>query len=215
MAVALRLVSHLPLEDKISKQQLRLVENNKLSLRRHSFPVFSAQRMENHSMKTPKKPLFGLAVVLVVGAIQLAAADSAADLAAIHAVDDVWLKSFNTRDADTMAAQYDEHAVLLPPDAPAVHGQAAIRAFFANMMPGATKDGLEFTLSSKPAGGARGDMGWSSGTYTLKDKTGHVIDTGKYLSVSRKKDGKWLYIRDTWNSDGPPASKESAVPPKK
>jgi len=168
-------------------------------------------------MKTPKQAtqLFVLAVVLVAGGIQLAAADPPADVAALHAVDDVWVKSFNTRDADAMAAQYDEHAVLLPPGAPAVHGQAAIRAFFAGMLPEATKGGLEFTLGSKPAGGARGDTGWSSGTYTLKDKAGHVIETGKYLSVSRKKDGKWLYIRDTWNSDGAPASKESAAPPKK
>jgi uncharacterized protein (TIGR02246 family) len=162
-------------------------------------------------MKTPTQ-LLGLAAVLMLGGIQLAAADPAADVAAMHAVDDLWVKSFNTRDADTMAAQYDEHAVLLPPGAPPVHGQAAIRAFFKNMMPEATRDGLEFTLGSKPAGGARGDMGWASGTYTLKDKTGHVIETGKYLSVSRKKDGKWLYIRDTWNSDGPPPSKESAAP---
>jgi len=58
-------------------------------------------------------------------------------------------------------------------------------------------------------------MSWSSGTYVLKDKAGHVIDTGKYLSVSKKKDGKWLYVRDTWNSDGPPASTEPAAPPKK
>ena len=168
-------------------------------------------------MMTLKKAtrLFGLAVVVAVCGIQWAGADPAADLAAIHAVDDVWVKAFNSRDADTMAAQYDEQAVLLPPGAPAAHGQAAIRTFFANMMPEATKDGLEFTLGSKPAGGAHGDMGWASGTYTLKDNTGHVIDTGKYLSVSRKKDGKWLYVRDTWNSDGPPASKDSAAPPKK
>ena len=132
-------------------------------------------------MKTPTQ-LLGLAAVLMLGGIQLAAADPAADVAALHA------------------------------GAPPVHGQAAIRAFFKNMMPEATRDGLEFTLGSKPAGGARGDMGWASGTYTLKDKTGHVIETGKYLSVSRKKDGKWLYIRDTWNSDGPPPSKESAAP---
>jgi len=158
------------------------------------------------------KQLFGLAVVLMLGGIQLAAADPAADVAAMHAVDDAWVKSFNTRDVDTMAAQYEEHAVLLPPGAPQVRGQAAIRAFFANMMPGATKGGLEFTLGSQPSGGVRGDMGWSSGTYTLKDQAGHVIETGKYLSVSRKKDGKWLYVRDTWNSDGPPASKESAAP---
>jgi hypothetical protein len=33
-----------------------------------------------------------------------------------------------------------------------------------------------------------------------------VVETGKFLSVSRKKDGKWLYIRDTWNADAPPAA---------
>ena len=34
---------------------------------------------------------------------------------------------------------------------------------------------------------------------------GAVVETGKFLSVSRKKYGKWLYIRDTWNADAPPA----------
>ena len=159
--------------------------------------------------------LLGLALVLAIGGLQLAAADPATEVAAIHAVDATWVKAFNTRDVDTMVAQYDEHAVLLPPGAPAARGQAAIRTFFANMMAAATKDGLEFTLGAKPAGGARGDLGWASGSYVLKDTTGHVIDTGKYLSVSRKKDGKWLYVRDTWNSDGAPPSKESAAPPKK
>ena len=170
-------------------------------------------------MRTLKRAirLFGLAAALVVSGIQPAAADPAAEVAAIHAVDDVWVKAFNTRDPDTMAAQYDEHAVLLPPGAPAVQGRAAIRAFFASMMPGATKDGLEFTLAAKPAGGVRGDIGWASGSYVLKDKTGHVLETGKYLSVSKKQEGKWLYLRDTWNSDGSPPSKESgaAPPPKK
>lgn len=160
-------------------------------------------------------PLLGLALVLAISGLQFAAADPATEVAAIHAVDDAWVKAFNARDVDTMVAQYEEHAVLLPPGAPAAHGQAAIRAFFANMMPAATKDGLEFTLGAKPAGGSRGDIGWSSGSYVLRDATGHVIDRGKYLSVSRKKDGKWLYVRDTWNSDGAPPSKESAAPPKK
>jgi uncharacterized protein (TIGR02246 family) len=167
-------------------------------------------------MKTLKNSiqLLGLAVSLSVCGMQAAAADPAAEVAAIHAVDDIWVKAFNTRDPNTMAAQYDEGAVLLPPGAPAVHGQAAIRAFFAGMMPDANKGGLEFTLGTKPAGGVRDDIGWSSGSYVLKDKSGHVIDTGKYLSVSKKKDGKWLYVRDTWNSDGPPASKEPAASPK-
>ena len=168
-------------------------------------------------MKTLQKAtnLFGLAVVLVVGGIQLSAADPTTEVAAIHAVDDVWVKAFNAGDADTMAGLYDEHAVLLPPGAPAAIGQAAIRAFFAKMVAAVAKDGLAFSLGAKPAGGARGDFGWSSGAYVLKDKTGHVVDTGKYLSVSKKKDGKWLYVRDTWNSDGPPASTEPGASTKK
>ncbi len=159
--------------------------------------------------------LFGLAAVLMLGGIQLSAADPAAEVMAIHAVDAVWVKAFNAGDADTVAAQYDEQAVLLPPGARAAHGRAAIRECFAKMMSEAAKEGLAFSLGAKPAGGARGDWGWSSGTYVLKDKTGKVIDTGKYLSVSKKKGGKWLYVRDTWNSDGPPASKEPAAPPQK
>jgi hypothetical protein len=41
---------------------------------------------------------------------------------------------------------------------------------------------------------------------------GAVVETGKFLSVSRKKDGKWLYIRDTWNSDAPPAPAAAPAP---
>jgi len=167
-------------------------------------------------MSTPRRAanLFGLALVLLIGNVPSFAADPAAEVAALHAVDDVWVKAFNGGDADTMAAQYDENAVLLPPSAPAALGRATIRAFFAKMIPEVAKEGLAFSLGANPAGGARGDMGWSSGTYVLKDKTGKVIDTGKYLSVSKKKDGKWLYVRDTWNSDNPPPSAGPAPAPK-
>jgi len=147
--------------------------------------------------------------------ISSSAADPASEVAAIHAVDQAWVKAYNAGDVDTVASCYDEHAVLLPPGAPAAHGRAAIRAFLANGMAAFAKDGLSFSLDAKPAGGASGDMGWASGSYTVKDKSGRVVDAGKYLSVSRKKDGKWLYIRDTCNSDGPPASAEPAPPVKK
>ena len=155
----------------------------------------------------------------IVGAFALSisssAADPASEVAAIHAVDQAWVKAYNAGDVDTVASCYDEHAVLLPPGAPATHGRAAIRAFLANAMAAFAKDGLSFSLGAKPDGGVSGDTGWASGSYTVKDKSGRVVDTGKYLSVSRKKDGKWLYIRDTWNSDGPPASAEPAPPVKK
>ena len=134
------------------------------------------------------------------------AATPSAEVAAIHAVDQVWVKSYNGGNADAVASLYDEHAVLLPPGAPAANGRAAIRAFFAQDIAASAKDGLAFSLGAKPDGGVSGNMGWASGTYTVKDKSGRVVDTGKYLSVSVKKGGKWLYVRDTWNSDGQPAS---------
>jgi len=142
-------------------------------------------------------------------------ADPASEVAAIHAVDQAWVKAYNGGDVDTVASLYDEHAVLLPPGAPPAHGRTAIRAFLASGMAAFAKDGLSFSLGAQPDGGVSGNMGWASGSYTVKDKSGRVVETGKYLSVSRKKDGKWLYIRDTWNSDGPPASAEPAPPVKK
>ena len=169
-------------------------------------------------MKTLRKAtnLLGLAVLMTLGGIQLCSADPAAEVRAIHAVDAVWVKACNRGDVDTMVGLYDEHAVLLPPGAPAAKGRAAIRAFFTKMVTTAGMEGLVFLLDTRSSGGgAYGAFGWSSGSYVLKDKTDRVVDTGKYLSVSSKKHGKWLYVRDTWNSDGPPAPTEPAAGAKK
>jgi ketosteroid isomerase-like protein len=130
------------------------------------------------------------------------AAHPAAGVAAIHAADQLWVKAYNAGDADTVAGRYDEHEVLLPPGAPAASGRAATRAFLAKDIASSAKEGLTFSPGPKPDRGVCGDLGWASGTYMVKDKAGYVVDAGKYLSVSRKKGGKWLYVRDTWNSDG-------------
>lgn len=152
---------------------------------------------------------------LSVLSIESAAADSAKEVSALQAVDQTWVKAYNSGDVDTLASLYDEHAVLLPPGAPGANGRAAIRAFLAKDSAESAKAGVVFSLGPKPAGGVSGDMGWQSGTYAVKDRSGKVVDTGKYLSVSTKKGGKWLYVRDTWNSDVSPSPAESPAPPKK
>jgi uncharacterized protein (TIGR02246 family) len=143
------------------------------------------------------------------------AADATKEVAALQAVDKTWAKSYNAGNADAVANLYDENAVLLPPGAAAVNGRAAIRTFFAKDTAESQKAGVSFILDAKPAGGVSGDMGWQSGTYAVKDKAGKVVETGKYLSISMKKAGKWLYVRDTWNADGAPVSADSAAPAKK
>jgi ketosteroid isomerase-like protein len=154
-------------------------------------------------------------VSLAVFSIESWAADLAKEMAALQAVDQNWEKAYNAGNADALASLYDERAVLLPPGAPAVNGRAAIKGFFAKDTADSQKAGVAVSLGPKPAGGVSGDMGWQSGTYAVKDKTGKVVETGKYLSVSMKKGGKWLYVRDTWNADGAPTSSESAGPAKK
>ena len=148
---------------------------------------------------------FCLCVAIAACASPALAAGPDAEVAALHAVDQAWLKAYNGGNAETLASLYDEDAVLLPAGAPAVHGRAAIREFFAKDTAASAKGAVKFRFGPSPDGGVSGDMGWASGTYVVMDKSGQVLDKGKYLSVSVKKGGHWLYLRDTWNSDLPPA----------
>ena len=155
--------------------------------------------------------LLAVSAFFSVGAF---AAGESADVAAMHAVDQAWLKAYNSGDATAIAGLYDDNAILMPPGAPAVHGRAAIHAFFVSDTAASRKAGVVFHLGPKPDGGSNGDMGWVSGTYSVTDSAGKVLEVGKYLSVSKKEGGKWLYIRDTWNADSapppapPPAAKK-------
>lgn len=144
----------------------------------------------------------------------LSAVASEADVAALHVADSAWETAYNGGDVEGVVSLYDADAVLLPPGAPPAKGRDAIRAYFANNMAEAGEAGIRFILGANPDGGVSGTWGWSSGTYVAKDKSGKVVETGKYLSVSRKVDGVWLYVRDTWNADGPVTAAEPAMPSK-
>jgi ketosteroid isomerase-like protein len=164
--------------------------------------------------KTKAAGLSFLLVALTFLSVDALAADGATDVAALHAVDQSWLKAYNAGNADAIAGLYDEKAILMPPGAPAAHGRTSIRAFLASDMAATKKVGAVFHLGAKSDGGVNGDMGWASGTYSVTDASGKIIDNGKYLSVSKKEGGKWLYVRDTWNSDVA-ESAEASSPPKR
>jgi hypothetical protein len=101
---------------------------------------------------------------LLLGALPVvsaAAADEAAEVAALHAVDDAWAKAYNGGNVEGLVALYDENALLMPPGAPGARGKAAIRAFFKNDVAGSQKAGITFALGAKPDGGAVGDWAGS------------------------------------------------------
>jgi uncharacterized protein (TIGR02246 family) len=130
------------------------------------------------------------------------AADTAADEAALKAATLTWLEAYNTGDVEKIVALYEEDAVLMPPHAPVAKGKAAIRAFLTGDTAGAKAAGVKLVPGTSTAG-VTGDTGWESGTYTVTNASGASVDSGSYLSVSHKSNGKWLYHRDTYNSDRP------------
>jgi ketosteroid isomerase-like protein len=142
-----------------------------------------------------------------------AQAAASADEAAIRAQSISWAKAYNGGDAKGVAAQCAENALVLPPGAPGVRGSAAILAFFTKDIAGSKAAGVVFVINPNTDVGISGDMGWESGTYQVTVK-GAVVETGKFLSVSRKKDGKWCYLRDTWNTDATPAPPAPPAPRK-
>jgi uncharacterized protein (TIGR02246 family) len=144
-------------------------------------------------------------VTLLVGgcAVQTPApVDTTADETALKEITQTWLSSYNAGDADAIAALYTDDAVLMPPHAPVARGKAAIREFIAKDSAGAKSAGIRLVPGTETVG-VNGDWGWNAGSYTVQDASGKTVDSGSYLSVSHKVDGRWLYVRDTYNSDQP------------
>ena len=115
-----------------------------------------------------------------------------------------WMDDMNSGNADGVASQYAEDAILMPPNAPVATGRAAIREMLAKESAGMKAAGLTFKSTATTGLEISGDTAWMSGTYAVTDAKGTSVDVGKYLSVHKKTNGAWLYIRDTWNSDNPP-----------
>jgi len=144
------------------------------------------------------------AFMLLAGAAQASPPATTSDAAAIRAQTTSWAAAYNAGDAKGVAAQYAENALLLPPGASGVSGRAGILAYFTKDIAVSQAAGVVFVIDPKTDVGISGNIGWESGTFKVLVK-GAVVATGKFLSVSRKKDGKWSYIRDTWNTDAEPA----------
>jgi len=135
----------------------------------------------------------------------VSAADEKATVAAVHAADQAWLKAYNGGDLATILSLYDAQAIVYPPASAPIQGTAAIKAYFSKDMVESAKAGAVFALDPKPDGGVSGDLGWASGTYAVKTKAGKILDRGWYFSLSQFKGGKWVYLRDAFNSTTPPA----------
>ena len=140
-------------------------------------------------------------IAVVASASGPTAIDTAADEAALRAADQTFMRAYWKGDLESVVALYAEDAVLMPADAPEAKGRDAIRKYYAADIASLKSGEADMILESTQ--GVSGNLGWSSGRTKYTAANG-ATSTGKFMSVSRKINGKWLYIRDTWNSDGSP-----------
>ncbi|MDP9197726.1 MAG: DUF4440 domain-containing protein [Pseudomonadota bacterium] len=156
--------------------------------------------------------------IVAVGLLALAGCQKAptVDLAAFEtkAKGDVrtWLASYNSGDVETIVAMYTDDAVLMAPGSPAAVGRDAIRERITIESAAAQAAGVTLNAIDNDTVGASGDLAWHSGSYTATDATGMIVDSGNYLEVQQNIDGKWLIIRDIYNSDRPKAPPAEALP---
>ena len=155
-------------------------------------------------MKQLRAAAFAAAALIVLAGCEKAE-DTKADEQAIRASTDAWDDAYNAGDTAALAAAYAEDAVLLPPNAPAVSGRAAIGDFLTADSASTRAAGLKFAIASDSTVGVSGKLAYEAGTFKVVDASGATAATGKFIGVFNKKDGKWLLVRDTWNMDAPPA----------
>jgi ketosteroid isomerase-like protein len=150
--------------------------------------------------------LISLALAVTAGCGQPAstAQTPAADEAAIRAGTVLWTDAYNAGEVDKIVALYTEDAVVMPTNVSALTGRAAIKDFLTKDIAAAKAAGLTAKDGVGDVG-ISGDLGWHAGTSSVIDAAGKTVETGKYIEVWRRINGKWLMVRDIWNDDAPPA----------
>jgi uncharacterized protein (TIGR02246 family) len=133
-----------------------------------------------------------------------AVVDKAAEEAAIHARDAEYMRAVQAKDVKAAVALYAADGASLVANMPAAKGTAGLEKAFTEFfaIPGMSLNWKE----SKIEVGSGGDLAYSYGAYemTMTGPKGEPVkDIGKYMTVWKKVDGKWVVAVDMNNSDIP------------
>jgi ketosteroid isomerase-like protein len=133
------------------------------------------------------------------------AAETDSARAAIEAANAAFVRYFAAGHADSAAMNYAEGARALMPNEPMVEGRAAIQAKFAEWMAAGTWQMQVTTVSVEASGPLAVEVGTSvigftPGPNAPRGMAAMYPDSGKYVTVWKKVDGRWTIITDIFNS---------------
>ena len=119
--------------------------------------------------------------------------------AAIRGLVDTFDSSMRAGNLPGFMALYADDAVLMPPNAPAFAGRAAVQQFWGGLLAAGSSD-VDLIPDDIQVSG---DVAIERGHYEV---TKPFRDSGKYVVVWRNRGGKWLITHDIFNSSlTPPA----------
>jgi len=130
--------------------------------------------------------------------------DVEAEAAAIRQATDVeWLAAWQAKGLERWVSFYTDDAVILPPHAPMVIGEEAIRAFGSELM--SNPDYAASWQTTKVEVARSGDLAYSYGPTetTMNDAEGNSItEQQKWVVVWKKQpDDSWKCAVEIFNSD--------------
>lgn len=129
----------------------------------------------------------------------VAKADMTSIKAEIQGLESNWATADNARDANAIAGFYSDDAISLSNNAPMTVGKAAIlKETEESLAKRAQRETVSYDVLEVFGDG---NMVTEIGTSISKDASGKVIRTGKYMAIWEKRDGKYICIRDIYNSD--------------
>jgi len=139
----------------------------------------------------------------------IAADQAAKDEAGIRELLARYAELFIAHDAEAWMALWDEEGVQLPPNDSMHVGKEAIRGANASFVADSSRS-FGFEITTQEVLLFDGTYGLARGLYSLSATPGNggqpVVTDGKFMSVFRKQsDGRWLFFRDCFNSNTPPA----------
>ena len=147
-----------------------------------------------------------IGVLLSLSTTVFAAEHPVDPAATFHAGTIEWVDAYNAGEPDRVIALYAGDAIVMPPDAPSVSGDAALRSFLADEMAEAKKSGITIVLTGDDEADTSGDLGWHRGTFKVVGAGGASLGTGKFLEIWQRQQGQWRITRDIWNNDAAAAA---------
>lgn len=125
------------------------------------------------------------------------------DSQAIAELFEAWCATFNAQNLTDLRSYYPADAVLMPPNAPSIHGpEKILEEWFRPLL---TAYNAAISLAPDEIRSER-EWGFVCGTYVVRvaPKAGGEFteERGSFLDVVRRdRDGKWKIARAIWHSD--------------